>query len=193
MLGNRKKIAGFTLVEMLIVVAISAFLLSTIVIYNRRSEANLLVLREQTRLVNTILRAKSLTLQKFNQPEIPQGKICGYGVHFIFNTIRPGYQGELGYILFQDLVSDPLASCDTSDHAYSGSTEDVSIITIDKALKFGLSPIGGSSIVDLVFIPPDPKVQFENNQSQSLIIVSIADDSYSRSVSVNSAGQISAN
>lgn len=158
---------GFTLIEMMIVITISAVLMAMVLFYGRGGEKQIILLTEQAKLVNTILRSKSLAVQTFNQPRRP----CGYGVHFVPN----------GYVLFKDLAED----CAMSDKKYSGPDEEVENITLNKVVKFLPPPL-----LDILFIPPDPTVILIPPQSEAVLTIATLDETSSLKVKVTEAGQV---
>ena len=158
---------GFTLVEMMIVITISAVLMAMVIFYGRGGEKQIILLTEQAKLINTILRSKSLAIQTFNQPRRP----CGYGVHFVPN----------GYILFKDLSED----CSLSDKKYSGPDEDVDNIILNKAVKFLPPPL-----LDVLFIPPDPTVILIPSHPEAVLTIATLDEASSLKVKVTEAGQV---
>ena len=60
---------GFTVVELLIIISVSALLMSMVIFYSRGGEKQIILIREQAKIVNTILRSKSLAIQTFAQAE----------------------------------------------------------------------------------------------------------------------------
>lgn len=155
------------MIEMLIVIGISAILMSMVIFYSRGGEKHIVLITDQAKLINTILRSKSLAIQTFNQPTRP----CGYGVHFVQN----------GYILFKDLSED----CAASDMQYSGSAEKIEEFFLNKVIKF-IPPVP----TDILFIPPDPKVILIPSQPEAVITIATNDDASSVGVKVTEAGQV---
>ncbi|MFH0806249.1 MAG: type II secretion system protein [Candidatus Brennerbacteria bacterium] len=98
---------GFTLVETLIVVAITLFLSGMLLSYNRSTDNQVVLAAEQARVAGVLFRAKSFALQKNVQRGATEA--CGFGVHFE----KTG--GRL--ILYGDIPS-PGENCAASDNAY---------------------------------------------------------------------------
>jgi hypothetical protein len=157
---------GFTIVEMLVIFAVSVFLTSLLILYSRTGERQIILLREQAKIVNTVLRAKALAVQTFNQA----ADICGYGVHF----------EQKSFILFRDAAKD----CSASDNRYSGSGEDFQKFDLDPALKIQ------SPISDILFIPPDPRVLLIPDQTEAVLTIAAEDEKSALKIKVNNAGQI---
>lgn len=160
------KTRGFTMIEVLVILGVTTFLMSILILYSRVGERQILLLRERARLVNTILRSKALAIQTFQQP----AEVCGYGVHFETNR----------YILFKDTAAD----CLTSDKKYSGSAEDVEIFQMENVKLTDLT------VTDILFIPPDPITLLVPAQTETIITVATLDGSASVKIKVNNAGQV---
>lgn len=164
---------GFSLIEMLVVLAILVLLTSVLVLYNRSGERQILVLREKARLIGTLLRAKSLAINTF----VEDSPACGYGVH-----IDPPR-----YFIFRDRAID----CRTSDHIYGASSDEIvpdAEASLPPLLSF--SAVGAS---DIVFVPPDPEVFLNGGTAltEAIISLSSADGASQASVTITDAGQVS--
>ncbi|MBI3046372.1 MAG: prepilin-type N-terminal cleavage/methylation domain-containing protein [Candidatus Harrisonbacteria bacterium] len=164
---------GFTLVEILVTLAITSLLVGVLITYNRTGGLQILIFKDQARVINMVLRAKSLAVQIFSQ-SIP---VCGYGVHF--DSVNKSF------ILFKDLA-DP---CSGSDNRYSGSTEDLEIINLDSQLKFS-----NLELTDILFIPPEPIVIIDGDSGKSgdfLIELDTIRGGSPKIIKVNNFGQVS--
>ncbi|MDP3901891.1 MAG: prepilin-type N-terminal cleavage/methylation domain-containing protein [bacterium] len=167
---------GFTVIELLVVIGILALLTSMLLLYSRDSEKQLTLLREQAKLVNTILRAKSLSIQTFRV----DGAACGYGVHIV-----PKY-----YQLFKDSKINGDCSLRASNKKFDVG-EELEEKTNLYAVDIELS--SNPNVTDIFFTPPDPKTTLTPNASETTITLStnIAGEQSSVVVVVNSAGQVS--
>ncbi len=165
---------GFTLIEMLIVISTLTFLITVLVLYNRTGERQIILLREKAKLINVILRTKSLALNTFVEKE----PACGYGIAF----------EEREYFIYKDLSS----NCRNSDHIFSGSSLGEKIESesnvLDPALKFYRLDVR-----DIFFAPPDPQVYLDGGQSldEAEIGLSTNDENSKANILINNAGQIS--
>ncbi len=74
------KSAGFTLVETLVVVAITLFLSGLLFTYNRSTDNQVVLAAEQARVAGILFRAKSFALQK--NVRYGEADACGFGVRF---------------------------------------------------------------------------------------------------------------
>lgn len=169
---NSRSDAGFTVVELLVVVSITAMLSSVLILYSRIGERQILLFREQAKVINLIARAKSLALQTY----IDGTSVCGYGIHFSLPSTM---------ILFRDLAAD----CAASDNVYSGVSEDFSHLILSAGIVFS-----SSDVTDILFIPPDPTVKLDNGGKNSgVITMQTIDGGTQARVKINSSGQISIN
>ncbi len=159
---------GFTLIELLVVVAVLTVLSAVLIQYSRTGERQLILFREQAKLIGALSRSKSLALSTFIRPDVP----CGYGLHFV---------APRTYTLFSDLSPD----CATSDRVYSGADEDVTVYDLDPSVQFADLPVS-----DILFIPPDPRVVMTPAQQSADITLETIDGTASMIVRINSAGQI---
>jgi len=184
---------GFTLVEILVTVSVMAMLSSALVLHNRSNQSQLVLYREQAKIINTILRAKSLALNTYDTAGAP----CAYGVHFGKDS-----KGNWEYRIFQDLdANSEKTGCSTdglkADNKYSGgespNSEDLDLPIVEKlssGIKFS-EPLG---FTDIVFIPPDPTAvitPIPADDSAVLVITSSNRDS--KKVKINLFGQVTTN
>ncbi len=173
-LRGTRLVRGFTLVEVLVTLGITLLLTSLMVIYGRSGEQQIILLRDQARIVSTILRAKSLAIQAYNA----DSAFCGYGAHFEPNGT---------FLIFKDIAPE----CSASDNRYSGSAETIETGSLEARLGFE-APLGVS---DVLFIPPDPQVIINGdaNVDDGLITLIARKGNSSVEVKINSAGQVSTN
>lgn len=170
--------SGLTIVEILVTISVMAILSSILIIYNRTSERQLVLLKEQARLVSTLNRAKGLAVSLFREP--PNATIpCGYGVHFSTST----------YLIFKNLP-DALGDC---SGGWNGTSEIYDRnIQIDKAVEIDSA---SSTLMSVFFIPPDPQTVINNDSAQisAEVIIKIkggSGGSNRKIIEVNKAGQI---
>ena len=77
--------AGFTLVEVTLVIAITAVLTAMSLGFTRSSEKRVILLREQAKVIGALERAKTLAIQRYKTKDDPLGnktRACGFGVFF---------------------------------------------------------------------------------------------------------------
>ncbi len=168
---------GFTLIEMLIVLAVIV-IITGVVIFNIGTERqNSALLRSAQKLSLDLRRAQSFALSSkvFKTFGVP----CGWGAHF--NGVGSG-----SYIIFADLAVNQNCSDRDFIRAANGS-EDFETINLESGIVVN-SLSGGLS--DIVFTPPDPIVTFMPNQTSANITL-INKNSTTRAVTVNKTGFIS--
>jgi len=168
---------GFTLIEMLVVLAIIV-VITGIVIFNVGTERqNSALLRSSQKLSLDLRRTQNFALSSkvFKTTGVP----CGWGVHF--NGIN-----STNYIIFADLAVNQNCSDRDFIRAANGS-EDFETINLESGITVsGLS--GG--LTDIIFTPPDPVVTFTPNQT-SVSVTLINKNSATRAITVNKTGFIS--
>lgn len=168
---------GFTLIEMLVVLAIIV-IITGIVIFNIGNERqNSALLRSAQKLSLDLRRAQSFALSSkvFKTSGIP----CGWGIHF--NGV-----GSDSYVIFADLATDQNCSDRDFIRAASGS-EDFETINLESGIT--ISNLSGS-LSDIVFTPPEPTVTFTPAQIAADITL-INKNSTTRAITVNKTGFIS--
>lgn len=170
---------GFSIVEMLVVVSITILLSSLAISYNRSSDRQLRVFREQARIVNLINRAKVLAVERFNDPPNSED-VCGVG----FRT-----ENNKDFLIYQDLDSTG-NNCDSSgdqDERYSGADEDIENYSLPERVEFTEPASEG---LEVLFIPPHLNVTSTRAFPVSFGVKSM-DGSESVTISVSAVGQVS--
>jgi len=163
--------AGFTLLEMLVIIFILVIITSLSLTFSRRGAINMTLNSEKLKLLNNLYFVKNQAQGAFSEKE---GEFpCAYGIKF--------YPTQNRYIIFKDLSSD----CETSDYQYSGSDEFMEEYKIDPKIS-----IKSVSFDTLVFIPPQSKVKIFPDQEQGVIVLETLDKKTETSLKVNKAGQI---
>jgi len=177
------RIKAFTLIETLVIVIITIILSSIMITYSHIGEKQIVLFRDQAKVVEVLNRAKFLALQKFSQTEAD--KPCAYGVHFDNNTGN--------FLIFKDLDSDPLTSGCQGNNKYDASNNELfEKYELDERLKFQITPSSGG-IFEIVFIPPDPTIKMTPNATDATIkIVDKVNSSNNKVIKVNNFGQITA-
>lgn len=163
---------GFTFIEILVVISIMTLLSSLLILYSRTGENQLILFREQARVISILNRAKSLSVQTFNVPE----PACAFGVNFS--------QMENSFLIFRDLATD----CRDANYTYTADSDELfEKYQLDSKIKFG-----ELTLTDVVFIPPDPKTLIDKdpNKIEATISLQTLDASVSLEVMINNAGQI---
>lgn len=168
---------GFTLIEMLVVLAI-IILLTGIVVFNVSTERqNSALLRSAQNLSLNLRRAQTyaLTVKQFKTYGVP----CGWGVHF-------NGADSTSYVIFADLAL--AADCSDRDfvRAVNGS-EDFETVNLETGVT--VSSLS-NNLSDVVFSPPEPSVTFTPNQTVAIVTL-INKNSSTRAININKTGFIS--
>ncbi|MBI3638522.1 prepilin-type N-terminal cleavage/methylation domain-containing protein [Candidatus Wolfebacteria bacterium] len=164
---------GFTMTEILVVVAITALLTATLIVYSKTGERQLALYRDQSRIIAALFRAKSLAINTYGETKIP----CGYGVHF---------DSSGSFWIFQDLSMD---TCASANHVYNEG-ELVESFNLVNGISFS-----SINLTDVVFIPPDPSVIITdnngNNPEEANISLNAAGGDNFAGIKITNSGQIS--
>jgi prepilin-type N-terminal cleavage/methylation domain-containing protein len=191
MIKNIKNNKGFTVVELIVTIGVIAVLASYLILYNKNSQAQIILSLEQAKLVDALNTAKSLTLSTY----IENVSSCGYGVYINYSNnsyeiFRYGQPPNCGAIAS--------SSINSTDPSYTK----IKITNLPKEVVFDIS--GNNKLDAMFFIPPDPKILIwrdgspnpitENAQNyEAYIYLKTKDNSMSKTIKINVAGQISFN
>lgn len=135
---------GFTLIEVLVVMAITVMMAGLLVTHFSRSSVDLTQTRAQVQ--DAIREAQSLTLSG----ALYRGSYrCGYGVHFETNR----------YTIYAAPDAEDV-DCSLEDRNYNAGDDDVVRVGIisNPAITIGAAP-------DIFFEPPKPTVYFDDATS----------------------------
>ncbi|MCX6703022.1 MAG: prepilin-type N-terminal cleavage/methylation domain-containing protein [Candidatus Wolfebacteria bacterium] len=169
---------GFTLVEMLIVVAITAMLSSLLIVYNRTGEYQIVLFREQSKLASAVFRAKTLSVATFGKSESP----CGYGVH-----LDPGGSYFI-YRVFPLAGEDCFSPSMSKKYVDGASDKFESDFFLPSTISFV-----DLDVSDIFFMPPNPDTYiFNASGGDARIVLAITQTGNSSAVVVTPAGQITA-
>lgn len=142
---------GFTLIEILVVVAVSAVVLGSFIAYNSASRAQLALSVEQAKIAQLILKAKSLTISSYSSSE--SGR-CGYGFSVDYSA------GSYSLNRYDVLDN---ADCDA---IYAGQAADLQNTDVTVLERYSLDPnlrfrVLLANLEDVLFIAPEPKTFLE--------------------------------
>lgn len=171
---------GFTLIETLVTISITLVLSGLAIAYNRSSERQIAIYRDQSTVVGLLNRARSLAAQKYRDPSIPTYITCAFGIHF-----EPDSRD---FVLFQDLGEGGCSSGSANYRYDAGSnpSETLETLSLDPRLQFDGIPISG---LDIFFIPPDITASSSTNLPVSFVIKT-NDNNFSVTTTVAAGGQI---
>lgn len=164
--NKEKNSAGFTLTELLVIVAIIS-LMSTLMVVNYRSGERQFALQGSAHKLAQDLRRTEETAMSMRQFNCPSGTLKGYGITF--------EAGAESYSL--------IVSC--------GDTPPFPVletISLDKGVKIkALSP---SDPLDIFFYPPDPEVDFGGGNKATITLYLENEPENIKIISVNKSGLI---
>lgn len=163
---------GFTLTELLTVIAIIS-IMSVLVLPNYRiGERQFALQRSAYKLAQDLRRAQEMTMSAKEFPAAPPTFMGVYGINFQLNFTS--------YILFADL----------NNNKVFDSGEEIENLSLEKGVKISnLSPASeGPGPLNIAFTPPDPTINF--NPSDSLAIITITNDIQTKTIKINKAGLI---
>ena len=174
-----KSASGFTLVEMLVVLGITAMLSSVFICYGGTIKDQVSLFSEEAKMVQVLYKAKTYSVQALKMDGgINSGKAaCGYGVHF--NTTTRSY-----FIFLKGRDSGGLCPSADSGLGYFNEEPKGSVNVVDSRVFF-------SGVGDIVFKPPKPEVYFyPNNSFGGKVKLCNLNESFCREVTVNKVGQV---
>jgi prepilin-type N-terminal cleavage/methylation domain-containing protein len=206
---------GFTLIEILIVLAITAVLSSLAIVYTHVGQNQISLSIEESKIAQLILEAKELSVATYGS----NSATCAYGVAFNYasSTVESTYSlfaynaattsREYGdRPICPSLASTSIAIDHGAIQTYqSGSWQ---VHTAQGVMLVNGTSTASDTIQDILFYPPDPcmLVSTDGNTFQSIcdntfpynnpppaayVYLSTVDGSMSRTITVNPAGQVS--
>jgi|GEM_PF-709086 prepilin-type N-terminal cleavage/methylation domain-containing protein len=200
---------GFTLIEILVVLAITALLSSLAIIYTHVGQNQVSLSVEESKVAQFILEAKELSIATYSTSKTT----CAYGVQFNYasstysifqyNTAVP--TGPTGRPICPSIASTSAAGVVSGAISIyeQGSWH---VHTADGVTLIKPTSTASYGIYDVLFYPPDPctLVSLDGTTFVSdcagggagpldtgYVRLSTVDGSDSRTISVNSAGQVS--
>ena len=175
-------VRGFTLIEILIVVAITSLLSAYLILYNgtNRQQVNLSV--EQAKLSQVIFRAKSLAVATATGG----GLVCGYGVYLDY--------AKSSYAIFRytQPSCNSISAIDPADSAHYTQVDSATL-----ASPLILAKIGNTNLGIVFFKPPNPNTILWDTDgviaSSGTLTAHLqgSDSSLIATVNVSTAGEIS--
>jgi len=176
--NSQSKLAGFTLVEIIIVMAIVGMFLMIGVNSNYLKRNQFVLTASQEQLRALVSRAKFLTV---NSLFVAQDKICAYGVRIEAENGRA--------VIFEahpHFDNCPLAGVIKQNTFQKDLSGPFNVLHLEKGAQFNRS-------FEIYFLPPDPlTVLYENGSSKNEIIIElfIQDIANRRRILINNAGLI---
>lgn len=165
--------AGFTLVELLVSVAIMIFIIALFFFNLRGGEKQLALSRVVQRFSQDVNRTAELALRA-QYTECAIGRISGYGMYVSSDT-------PSSYLLFVE--------CSDNEVYNPGLDDVVETVQLERGIQIdSVEPIPSMSIV---FFPPVPTVFLNpGNQDQLRVTFGTRDDVHTKSILVNNRGAV---
>ncbi len=183
---------GFTLVELLVVIAVMVFLSAYIISYQKTGQRQITLYVEAQKMASLILKAKSLAIESF--VDVSQGN-CGYGLEVNYN------QGS--YNMFYYATS---TTNNQSKYIQCPGIKKNGVLASDQIVAFsgverlnsGLvfqTPMPDDAIYYVLFVPPDPETLIADQNGNifsgsGIINIKTKDGLAKAAITVNSAGQV---
>lgn len=156
---NLQLVRGFTLIEILVVMFVMVILSASLIVYNSQSRLQVALMVEKAKIVQQILRAKSLAVTTRRGTVVSAA--CGYGWHVDY--------ARREYVIFkyEDTAGLGALDCADIDPFYVSNNRNNANVIIERSefdpnLIVGVDPrfeAGPSSqLLDVLFVPPDPRV-----------------------------------
>ncbi len=174
---------GFTLVEVLVVISITAMLAALAIVYGKTSQRQITLYIETQKLAGLIFRAKSFALGTFSDVSNPNR--CGYGVEIDYALKT--------YSLFAYEEPSP-PNCSSILSVPQGFRVTVATYNLNPGLV--LKNVNLDSLSLLLFVPPSPKTLLSVDGGASLtgapakIYLETSDSRAQRTITVNPSGQV---
>src|SRR3989344_6023717 len=152
--GQPEKERGFTLIELVVVMAVTTVLISMVIGYSKESTRQLALTSTQAKMLSLINRAKFLSIETFfGGGRSGDQRICSYGVRVDLSNQE--------IFIFQDLSY--LAECPgNSNNVYDEGEKlsgELNKVNLQDAL---VTFTEDTTLKEAVFIPPDPKTKINN-------------------------------
>lgn len=177
-IGLSKSGAGFTILEMLVVISVMTMLTGILIVYSRGSENQIILFKEHAKLVSVFFHTKTLAYQTFSQQD---PKPCAYGVARVNDT----------FFVFKDMP-ETAGDCTTADQRFdgAGSDEVVETVTLDPRVVVSAAD---TTFTEVLFTPPDPTILLNYGAtSEAQVAVKAKDSDNKLGIKINDAGQVSA-
>lgn len=198
--GHGSKRTGFTLVEVLVVVAVSAMLSMIVIAYSNVSKNEISVSVEAAKISQTVFQAKTLAIATY----ATSASSCGYGVSFDYAartysifTYNPSIAPPCPTAAS---VAKNMALGGVSPREMRKYTDATWNMPVARGVLLQENPNGqNDSVKFILFYPPDPTtfISHDGNiftdasqPSSNIYLAPAGNASTMKIISINSAGQI---
>ena len=185
---------GFTIVELLVVVAISLLLTSFAITYSNIAKNQNALAVEESKISQFILRARSLSIATYGgNPANGQPVACGYGVKF---NLAANPQTYSIFEYSPVVAPNPCPALSTITTIAAGQELQYAVSGWNVPLSSGVKLNSqADSLLTILFYPPEPTALLSKDGQNFVagpmsIYLSTIDGSANATLSVNSAGQI---
>lgn len=143
---------GFTLVEVLVVLFVTVILSASLITYSSRSRLQVALMVEKAKIVQQILRAKSLSIA--TRRGIAANAACGYGWHIDYA------RREYAIFKYEDTSGSGALDCGDIDAYYVSNNRNNTNVIIERSAADPnlVFEVDSTALLDVMFVPPDPQV-----------------------------------
>lgn len=182
---SKNSTSGFTLVEILVTVGLLVLFTGMAATYNRSTDQQVALYREQGKIINKIYEARALAVSTFNRDagsEVP----CGYGIHFDMNKNQ-----LIVYKDLPDFFTDecPVYPTHTNQPSFDNTEQELVEVVQVEGIQMS-SVYGAFQEADVLFVPPEPQVYTDRTRFPVAIELSAPRVATPLLVSINEFGQI---
>jgi hypothetical protein len=181
----KDSVSGFTLVEILVTVGLLVLFTGMAVTYNRSTDQQVALYREQGKIINKIYEVRALAVSTFNRTagsDVP----CGYGIHFDMNANQLTVYKDI-----PDFFTDecPVYPTHTNQPSFDDNGRELVEVVQLEGIQMS-SVYGAFQEADVLFVPPDPQVYTDRTRFPVAIELSAPRVATPLLVSINEFGQI---
>ena len=172
--GYQHKIGGFTLIEMLVVIAVISILTAVVIIGYRDSGKKYALAQESQKLVADIRRAQNMAMSGAKVA----GQYYGFGVYAAKN--------DNFYVLYGDK---------NGNHTYQPSDDTLITITIINNVRIQYVSFSNHKL-DVFFEPPDPTTYLSGDSTHGLsstVTLEVENTSLTKTITITTAGVVASN
>jgi prepilin-type N-terminal cleavage/methylation domain-containing protein len=201
--------AGFTLLEMLVVIGITTLLSVVAISYTKIGQNGVALTVETSKIAELILQAKELAINTYGTTE-SGAKACAFGVHFDFTDPTNPTYSLFAYSVDGGLLCPSVASATEIGLVGPNGVAGLAIPREYEPSSWEISPAQGvtidrpanDAVTDVLFYPPTPTTlvtrddlggyisAFVEPPETSKIYLSTTDGHNSSTISINPEGQV---
>jgi len=188
---------GFTIIELLVVLAISALMSTLAITYSNVSRNYVALTVQESEIAQLILRAKALSIATY--ADASGSAACGYGVMITTSTIPQTYSifayspaGSPPCPTEDDLYANGIVSPNNDEHPYTSASWQV---PVTQGVQIQSE---NDSLALVLFYPPNPDVflstdgaTFPSTEATLNVHLTTVDGKNTATLSINPEGQVS--